>query len=1039
MKIYEKSVRNPISTFMIALGVFIFGLFSLQRLSIDLMPEMDLPILVVMTTYPGASAADVETNVTIPLENSLTTVSNLRTLTSTSNDNFSMIMLQFDWGTNLDVIANDVRDILGRAERSIPEDAESPTMLRIDMSMIPIMFLTVTANESFNALETLLEDRIIPQLNRIDGVGTIGLSGAVTREVQVNLDPMKMEALNLTLEQIGQIIAMANVSIPAGSMNLGTGSFSVSTIGEFTSSDQVGNLVVSRPGTSVVRLSEVATVKDTIREITQELLVNQERGVQLMVQSQPGGNTVAIANAILAELPYLMRDMPDDINIEVMLNTADHIQDSINSLSRTVLFAFIFVTLVLLFFLRNWRATFIVVVTIPISLVACFIYLMVTGGSINIISLSALVIGLTLVVDNAIVVLENITKHVERGSSPREAAIYGTNEVWLAVIASALVLVAVFFPLTMIGGMAGILFQQLGWIIVIVTVVSTVVSITLTPMLAAKMLKFQTADTTGSNFVSRSIEKTLDALDRGYASMLTWSVRNRWKVIIAGLAIFVSSIMLLRFVPVEFMPSADDGQITVSIELEQGRGLEYTTRVTAKVTEYIMNNFPEMEMISTTTGAAQGGGFLAAQGPSGSHAISMTMRFSKASERDRSTFEMADLMRNKFDEIPQIVSYTVTAGGGMGGGMGGGDIEVKIFGHDFHDTENFARKLMAKFDQIEGTRDVQLGRDDMQLEYRIVFDTDKLGYYGLNVATAGMFIRNRINGMTASVLREGGMEYDIVVRYDEPFRRSLEDLENIRLFGSAGHVVRVRDVGVVEEFFSPPSIQRENRQRMVPISMSLHGAALGDVVSEINAVLSETDIPQDIHVVIGGAAEDQAEAFGDIGLLLILVIFLVYVVMATQFESFRTPFIIMFTLPFAFTGVFLALLITNTPLSLIALIGSVMLVGIVVKNGIVLLDFANLMRDRGLTINQSVISAGKSRLRPVLMISITTILGMLPLAIGVGEGAEMWQPMGVAIIGGLIVSTVLTLIVIPVLYSLFGGRTVLANKRAHRIIQADDE
>ncbi|MCL2412885.1 MAG: efflux RND transporter permease subunit, partial [Bacteroidales bacterium] len=325
------------------------------------------------------------------------------------------------------------------------------------------------------------------------------------------------------------------------------------------------------------------------------------------------------------------------------------------------------------------------------------------------------------------------------------------------------------------------------------------------------------------------------------------------------------------------------------------------------------------------------------------------------------------------------------------------------------------------------------------LEYRIVFDTDKLGYYGLNVATAGMFIRNRINGMTASVLREGGMEYDIVVRYDEPFRRSLEDLENIRLFGSAGHVVRVKDVGVVEEFFSPPSIQRENRQRLVPISMSLHEVALGDAVNEINAILNETEIPQGMHVVVGGAAEDQAEAFADIGLLLILVIFLVYVVMATQFESFRTPFIIMFTLPFAFTGVFLALFITNTPLSLIALIGSVMLVGIVVKNGVVLLDFANLMRDRGLTINQSVISAGKSRLRPVLMISITTILGMLPLAIGVGEGAEMWQPMGVAIIGGLIVSTILTLIVIPVLYSLFGGRMVLAKKRTHRIIQADDE
>ncbi|MCL2414322.1 MAG: efflux RND transporter permease subunit [Bacteroidales bacterium] len=1035
MKIYEKSVRNPISTFMIAVGMLVLGLFSFQRLPVDLMPDMDIPILLVMTVYPGAGAAEIEASVTIPLENSLTTVSNLRTLSSTSSDNISTVMLQFEWGTDIDVIANDVRDLLGRAEGNLPDGADRPLMLKLDMNMMPIVRLAVTAEESFLALENILEDRVIPRLNRIDGVGSVDISGAVTREVQVNLDPMQMEALNLTLEQIGQTIAMANVNIPSGTMNIGTGTFTVSTQGEFTSSSQIENLVVSRPGTSVVRLSEVATVLDTIAETTQEMRMDGERGVELLIRSQSGGNTVAIANAVLAELPYILRDLPDDVNIEVAVNTADHIERSISSLGNTIMFAFIFVTLVVLFFLGNWRATFIVVVTIPISLVAAFIYLMVTNESLNIISLSSLVIGLTLVVDNSIVVLENIMKHIERGSSPREAAIYGTNEVWLAIIASTLVLLAVFLPLTMIGGMAGILFTQLGWIIAIVVIASTVVSVTLTPMLAAKMLKFQTDKK--ENFLSKRIEKILNATDNGYAKMLTWSVRNRAKVMIGGLAIFVASIMLLRFVPVEFMPQSDDSQITVSIELEQGRGLEYTTAITARVTDHIMANFPELEMISTTTGAASGAGMGAFFGPSGPHAIDMTMRFTSASQRDRSTFEMADLIRDYLESIPQIVNSTVNAGRSVG--FGGGDIEVKIFGHDFHATENFARQLLAEFEQIEGTRDVQLSRDDMKLEYRVVFDVDKLGHYGLNVATAGTFIRNRINGMTASILREEGNEIDIVVRYDEPFRNSIEDIENIRLFGSGGHVVRVRDVGVVEEFFSPPSIQREDRQRVIAVEMSLHDVALGDVVPQIYAVISQAGVPDGMHVIVGGAAEDQAEAFADIGLLLLLVILLVYIVMATQFESFRTPFIIMFTLPFAFTGVFLALFITNTPLSLIALIGSVMLVGIVVKNGVVLLDFANLMRDRGLTINQSVITAGKSRLRPVLMTSITTILGMMPMAIGLGEGAETWQPMGIAIIGGLIVSTILTLIVIPVLYSLFGGRSILAQKRALRIIQADEE
>ena len=545
MKIYEKSVRNPISTIMIFIGVVIFGLFSLQRLSIDLMPDMDVPVLMVFTTYPGASAADIEANVTVPLENSLTTVGNLKTLVSASNDNFSVITLQFEWGTNIDEAANDVRDILSRTERNLPDDAESPNMMKLDMSMMPVMFLTVTADESFPALEKLLEDKVVNPLNRIDGVGAVTVSGALTREIQVNLDPVKMEARNLTLEQIGQIIATANLNIPAGTMNIGTGSFSLRTEGELSNSTAVGNLVVSRPGTSIVRLSEVATIKDTTREVTQEMLINGSRGVQLIVQKQSGANTVAIANAVLAELPNLCASLPNDVKIDVMVNTAEFIEKSINSLSRTILYAFIFVTLVVLFFLGNWRATFIVVISIPVSLVACFIYLFVTGGTLNIISLTSLVIGLTLVVDNAIVVLENITKHIERGSSPREAAIYGTNEVWLAVIASTMVLVAVFLPLTLVGGMAGMLFQQLGWIICIVTVVSTIVGITLTPMLAAKMLKFQEKHSyKGLGIIFKPIDKFLGNLDNGYAKILTWSVRHRTVVILAGLGILVSSIFL---------------------------------------------------------------------------------------------------------------------------------------------------------------------------------------------------------------------------------------------------------------------------------------------------------------------------------------------------------------------------------------------------------------------------------------------------------------------------------------------------------------
>jgi HAE1 family hydrophobic/amphiphilic exporter-1 len=625
---------------------------------------------------------------------------------------------------------------------------------------------------------------------------------------------------------------------------------------------------------------------------------------------------------------------------------------------------------------------------------------------------------------------------LERGSSPREAAIHGTNEVWLAVIATTLTLVAVFFPLTLIGGMAGIMFKPFGWIICIVTTISTVAGITLTPMLSSKLLTFQQKAQTykGMGIIFKPIDKFLDNLDNFYAKVLTWALRNRRIVILTCIAIFIASIFLFMQVPSDFMPASDQGQITATIELEQGRNLEYTRRITAEITDYIQANFPEVRAISSRTGAADGGNFFAAGGATGSHVISFTLRCVDLKDRDRDVFEMGDLMREKFSTIPEIVKYTVdTGGGGFGGGA---DIEVKIFGYDFDVSDAFARELMAKFEEIEGTRDLTLSREQMRLEYNVVFDHEKLAIYGLNTATASSFIRNRINGLTASRYREDGEEFDIVVRYAEQFRQSLEDIENIKLYGSGGQQIRVRDIGEVVEHFSPPSIQREDRQRVISVSMALHGVALSEAVREINAILSDVEIPQGLTVVVGGSAEEQAEAFGDMGLLLVLIILLVYIVLATQFESLKTPFIILLSLPFAFTGVFLALFITQTSLSLIGLVGAIMLVGIVVKNGVVMVDFTNLLHARGLTINHAVINAGKSRLRPVLMTSLTTILGMTPLALAIGEGAEIWQPMGIAIIGGLTFSTLITLIIVPVVYSIVGSRSL---KRKRKQIIQDEE
>ncbi len=1053
MKIYESSVKKPISTIIIFIGVIVFGLFSMRNLSIDLYPEMDIPAISVFTSYPGASAADIETNITKLLEDNLNTVNNLKKLTSKSYDNFSLISVEFEWGTNLDEASNDIRDAVGRVESLLPEDAEKPSIFKFSSSMIPILFLSATADESFPAIKKILDEKIVNPLNRIDGVGAVSISGAPVREVQINLDPIKMEAYHLTIEGIGQAIASENLNLPAGSIDIGAEAFSLRIQGEYSNSDLIKDVIVKRPSieqivqnqassTQLVRLSDVATIKDTLQKETIEELINGRKGVKIIIQKQSGANTVAIAKEVKAEIAKLQKQLPPDIKISEISDTSTFIQDSISSLSETVMYAFLFVVLVVLFFLGRWRATFIICLTIPVSLITAFIYMYMSGGSINIITLSSLSIAIGMVVDDAIVVLENITKHLERGSSPRESSIYGTNEVWLAVIATTLVVIAVFLPLTMVGGMAGIMFKPFGWIVSIVVAISTIAAITLTPMLSAQLLKTQSAHTyKGLGIVFKPIDKILDKIDNGYEKILTWAVRHRTFLISVCVVIFLSSLFLLTKVPTEFIPQSDNAQISAVVELQQGTGLETTKEVAHRIETVFNKEYPEIEILNSSCGAADGSNIFAAFGKSGTHVINFTMRLSKETQRERSIFDIGDLMRKNFDKFPEIVKYTVSPGGNQGGGMmgGGNTVDLLIFGYDFNTTSAFADRMMDSIKRnVPGTRDITLSRDPMKIEYHVDFDRQKLSYYGISMAQAASFVRNRINGLTATKYREDGDEYDVVVRYDEPFRKSVENIENILLQSPiTGQFVRVSDVGKVVEKFSPPTIEHENRQRVIKVQTSMYGAALSEVVAGVQKELDKVDIPQDIHVTIGGTAADQAESFGDMMVLLVLIIVLVYIVMATQFESLRMPFIIMLSLPFAFTGVFLALFLTNTPLSLIALIGAVMLVGIVVKNGIVMVDFTNLLRERGLSVSQAVIAAGKSRLRPVLMTTLTTILGMVPLAVGSGEGSAIWKPMGIAIIGGLTFSTILTLVVVPIVYTIFGAAGLRKRRKRQQQMMED--
>jgi HAE1 family hydrophobic/amphiphilic exporter-1 len=1038
MKLYETAVRKPVSTILIFIGAIILGLFSLNRLSIDLYPELDFPALSVITSYAGASAADIEQNVTKRLEDNLNTVSYLKKITSRSQDNISIITLEFEWGSDLDQAANDVRDILGRMETYLPDNADKPMIIRFNSSMIPIMLLYATAGESYNGLYKILDDKVANPINRIEGVGAVNISGSPVREVQVNVDPQKLEAYMLSVEQIGQIIAQENANIPAGAIDIGSERLALRIEGEFSESELLKDIVVSKAGDKVIRLSDVAMVKDTIKTMTIEETINGQKGVRLIIQKQSGANSVEIATEIQKLLPTLRSTLPPDVKLEVLVDTSKYITNSINSLTETVIYAFIFVVLVVLFFLGRWRATFIIALTIPVSLMASFVYILFTGSTINIMSLSSLSIAIGMVVDDAIVVLENIVKHLERGARPKDAAIYATNEVWLAVIATTLTVVAVFLPLTMTGGIAGVMFKPLGWIVSIVIIVSTVAAITLTPMLSAKMLQFQAAHTyKGLGIIFKPIDNFLDKLDNAYATMLTWAVRHRTVTIVSASLIFVSSLLLLLKVPTEMLPTSDNGQIAATVELPVTANLEQTTAVAHRLGKTFQELCPEITVLSISAGADDAGGFTALFGNSGVNVISFTCvmesLYARREKGQRGMEAIAEVMRAEIAKLPEVVKYQVSPGGGRGGNMMASGLDVKVYGFDFNVSEKVAHALADSIRAVQGARDVTLSREEMRVEMQVDFDREKLARFGMNTVSAARFISNRINGLTASLFRENGEEYDIIVRYDEQFRTSIEDIENIVLYNNVGQSTRLREVAKVVERFTPPKIEHENRQRVITVSAALSGAALGTVAKATQAKINSMEIPDGISVAIAGSVQDQKDAFTDLLTLLVLIILLVYIVMATQFESFRMPFIIMLSVPFAFTGVFLALWITATPLGMIALIGAIMLVGIVVKNGIVIVDFTNLQRERGLSVNQAVITAGKSRLRPVLMTSLTTILGMIPLAVGSGEGSEIWKPMGIAVVGGLTFSTLLTLVVIPAIYSAFGNSQLKRERKANKI------
>jgi hydrophobe/amphiphile efflux-1 (HAE1) family protein len=1033
MSLYSASVKKPITTLVVFIGVIILGIYSFFYLPVDFFPKLEPPIITVFTFYQGANASDIEENITKRLENNFSTLTNLKKITSTSKENTSVLMLEFEWGKNLDEATNEVRDALGRAERYLPADAEKPVIFKFSASMVPVIIYSVTADQSYAALTDILDNKVVAPLNRIDGVGSVMMIGGPIRAVMVDIDPRKLDAYNLSLEQIGNALRTENIDMPAGNIEMGMVNYPVRVEGRFTNSDQVKDIIISNINSKVVYLKDVATVRDDLKKATLDDKTNGRKSVRLMVQKQSGANTVQVAKDVKAKLAEVSGSLPEDVKIETVIDTSDYIQKSISNLTETIYFAILFVILIVLFFLGSWRATFIVFLSIPTSLIVSFIYLFLTDNSLNIITLSSISIAIGLVVDDAIVVLENIVRNMKKGSFPREAAIYGTNEVAMAVIATTLTIIAVFLPLTMLGDLTGEIFAPLGAVVTITIATSVIVSLTLTPMMASRILKISKTKKEAKSIGAKVAvfnEKIITAIDAFYEKTLKFAVNNRPLIIILAILIFGSSLFLVNRVGFEFMPASDNGRISAQVELIEGTRLDITTQLARKIEAIIKEKYPEIEIISTSAGSAESGSMLSIFQKSGSYIISFIMTLPPVEERTRDIFEISDLLRQDLAGFPEIVKYSVNPGSmtssmsssSFGMSVGGGStIEVKIFGHDFNNTNIVAEQVSAALKKIEGTRDVTISRDKEKPELQVKLNRDKMSNLALSTVMVSSAIRNRINGLTATQYREEGEEYDIIINYDEKFRQSTVDLENMTIQNMRGQLIRLGDIASVEQYFSPPNIERENKERLVKVTAFLMQTDLSTVTAELNRQVSQMNIPPEIEIEYGGSVKDMQDSFRDLIILLVLSIVLVYIVMASQFESFREPFIIMFSLPFAFTGVFLALWISGTTLNVISFIGAIMLVGIVVKNGIILVDYTNLLRDRGVFLKSAVVQGGRLRLRPVLMTSLTMILAMIPLVLSKGEGSEIWRPMGISLMGGLTFSTLITLIVIPVIYTIFGA------------------
>jgi len=1023
---------------------------SFQNLGLDLLPDLSFPMSAIIVSYSGVAPQEIENMVTIPLEEAVGTIQGVKNINSYSREGSSVVLMEFNWGTDMDVSALNIREKIDQVKGFLPDDASDPIVIKFDPSLMPILVLGMDSEEKdLQKLQEYAEDIIKPRLERLEEVASASIDGGLDREILVSIDNEKLRSNQLSFSQVTAALAGENVNLPAGTLKEGTINFLIRTLGRFESIQDIEEILISNILGNKIYLGDIAKVEDTFKERNSITYVNGKPGIMLSLQKESGKNTVIVAKRVLSlqkesgkntvivakrvfkELETIQNLLPDDISITPVFDSSDFIKKTISQVGWVALFGAILAVFVLLFFLGNLSSTLIISFAIPISLIFTFSLLYFTNLTLNMMTLGGLALGIGMMVDNSIVVLENIFRYRELGTDAKKSACLGASEVGTAISASTFTTIAVFLPILYVQGIASELFRSMGYTITFSLLTSLLVALTLVPMLSSKILRFKAKDNRQS--ISNSKENVVqNSLNHGgrifsfvreeYGRLITWSLRHRGIVFILAVIIFAGSIMLIPFVGTEFIPSSDQGQFNVNITLPTGTNLETTREVVSEV-EKIVSEIPEIKSMLTIAGEGSGGmGFSTQGGNSGTIMVNLVDQ----NKRERSMSQIISELRQKIGTYPGAQIKFGEQGFSFSSGS---DLEVKISGDSLDELENIANRILISIAEVEGVHDLESSVEDVRPELHVNIDREKANLYGLNTAQIASTVHDALLGRVASIYREKGEQINIRIRLEEEDRNSIEEVENLLISSSMGLQIPLKEIAEVTVGSGPKGIDRENQQRTVNVSGNISNRFLGKVIQDAQQQLDKLVLPEDYRYEFVGENREMQESFIQLAMALVLSIILVYMIIAAQFESLLMPLAVMFSVPFSLIGVIMALLLTGKSLNVLSYIGIIMLVGIVVNNSIVLIDYINKLRQKGMERKEAIILGGRTRLRPILMTMFTTVLALVPMAIGIGEGAELRVPMAITIIGGLTSSTFLSLIIVPIFYTFLDDLSQKITKR----------